>query len=129
MRVQTKGQLNVNSDNPFEVNYGTVKSEDPNEWYIEWDNGGSGWVNKNHPNLEPLDNTVKIYQPNWKLLRAQKQTLLNTIAFMTRRTGKLAIQTIDDYQGLVNLIDNIQDSAVAQGVATELEVFGKTIEE
>jgi hypothetical protein len=52
---------------------------------------------------------------DWKLLRKQKALLLR-------------ITCDDDYQlldGLVNMIDDIQDRAVTNGDATELEVFGR----
>ena len=76
---------------------------------------------------------IQIEQPDWKLLREQKQTLLKQIEFINNHLGGLlkvtGKPTMELFEGLVNLIDNIQDSAVAQGVATELEVFGKTIEQ
>jgi hypothetical protein len=55
--------------------------------------------------------TIQILQPDWHLLRQQKEWLL------VKDTSPWA-------EGLTGLIDHIQDAAVSQGVATELEVFG-----
>ena len=55
---------------------------------------------------------------DWKLLREQKELLLRI--------------SCDDYQlldGLINMIDDIQDRAVANGDATEVEVFGPSDDE
>ena len=52
---------------------------------------------------------------DWELLRRQKQLLLD--ALDAQSIGSMA-------NGLVILIDNIQDAAVAEGIATEVEVFG-----
>ena len=52
---------------------------------------------------------------DWKLLREQKALLLR-------------ITCDDDYavlDGVIHMIDDIQDRAVANGDATELEVFGR----
>jgi hypothetical protein len=53
---------------------------------------------------------------DWKLLRKQKEMLMR-------------ITCDDDYavlEGVIHMIDDIQDRAVANGDATEAEVFGKT---
>ena len=52
---------------------------------------------------------------NWSLLREQKQWLLD--------------QESEHADGLVHLIDAIQDQAVDNGDASELEVFGVNSEE
>jgi hypothetical protein len=52
---------------------------------------------------------------DWALLRQQK-------AWLLRHTG------VDAAEGLVNLIDRIQDTALADGVASEIEIFGKEFE-
>ncbi len=59
---------------------------------------------------------------NWKLLRKQKTTLLDTIAFFEGLELHKEAARLD---GVVNLIDSIQDSAVDHGQATSREVFGK----
>jgi hypothetical protein len=48
---------------------------------------------------------------NWKLLREQKTFLWNTES--------------EEALGIVHLIDAIQDAAVVDGIATQLEVFGE----
>jgi len=52
---------------------------------------------------------------DWELLRQQKQLLLDALD-----ANKIGFDTY----GLVTLIDNIQDAAVAEGIATESQVFG-----
>ena len=46
---------------------------------------------------------------NWSDLRNQKERLLTT----------------NEHGGILHLIDAIQDAAVSDGFATEIEVFGK----
>lgn len=53
---------------------------------------------------------------NWGLLRLQKDYFLNEAA-----NNKEADEI---YNGIVSLIDHLQDAAVLDGVATEDEVFG-----
>lgn len=60
---------------------------------------------------------------DWKELRKQKETLLNVIGDLTH-TGKGEI--VSDLDGILHLIDHIQDSAVTSGIWTEEEIFGKT---
>ena len=55
---------------------------------------------------------------DWALLRQQKAWLL----------GLVAEAPMPEPQGLVNLIDYIQDTALANGVASEIEIFGKEFE-
>ena len=57
---------------------------------------------------------------DWKLLREQKACLYHL-------TGS---SRLSDYEklaltGLLQLLDNLQDEAVNEGTATELEVFGE----
>lgn len=54
---------------------------------------------------------------DWKLLRAQKAELLAQVM-----QGKQMSMGAAD--GLLHLLDAIQDEAVAEEEATELEVFG-----
>lgn len=61
--------------------------------------------------------TVTIENVDWKLLRRQKQTVLDALA----RPG--ITKDDPDLDGLVNFLDHIQDQAVAAGVP-EKEVFG-----
>lgn len=56
---------------------------------------------------------------DWKLLREQKTTLL-----VLAHGGKTTLQEAEHLDGVVNLIDRIQDDALDSGEATELEVFG-----
>lgn len=52
-----------------------------------------------------------INAPDWELLRQQKQALLNA-------------EESEEFNGLINLIDNIQDNAVESGIWKEGEIFG-----
>lgn len=58
-----------------------------------------------------------IEQVDWKLLRDQKLYCLNE--------WNNNPEACDIYSGLVNMIDAIQDAAIADGLATETEVFGE----
>ena len=51
---------------------------------------------------------------DWKLLREQKQALVNVTYNLD----------VPDLEGLVSWIDAIQDAAVKEGFATNEEVFG-----
>lgn len=55
---------------------------------------------------------------NWKLLREQKEYCANEAA------NNEDVSEI--YEGVLNLLDHLQDAAVLDGVATEEEVFGKS---
>lgn len=57
---------------------------------------------------------------NWPMLAKQKETLLQVIS----TTNPTDASTLD---GLVNLLDAMQDDAVISGVATEFEVFGEAL--
>lgn len=61
-----------------------------------------------------------LMKPDWKLLREQKLCVL-ALAESARTTEHEA----ELLMGLVNMIDWIQDDAVATEEATELEVFGE----
>lgn len=54
---------------------------------------------------------------NWPLLRKQKETVLH----LARSDIKLANHMYD----IAHLLDALQDAAVADGLATEDEVFGQ----
>lgn len=58
---------------------------------------------------------------DWKLLREQKITLLNVIGEITH-TGQP--ERVEHLDGIINLIDSIQDEAVETGKVSEAEVFG-----
>lgn len=55
---------------------------------------------------------------DWKLLRNQKLTILNLIDNSDK------VPVVEDLEGVINLINHIQDQAVEYGMATEQEVFG-----
>lgn len=57
---------------------------------------------------------------NWALLREQKEYCVNEAA---NAPDVAAI-----YDGIISLIDHLQDAAVLDGIATEDEVFGATEE-
>jgi hypothetical protein len=52
---------------------------------------------------------------NWTLLRKQKAWLL-------------AQPECPEAQGLISLLDHLQDTAVDEGAATEAEVFGPMVD-
>lgn len=56
---------------------------------------------------------------DWKLLREQKTLLLVLV-----QGGRTSVEEAQLLDGVVNLIDAIQDAALDSGEATELEVFG-----
>lgn len=64
-------------------------------------------------------NTIPLLQQriDWALLREQKFFLLDLTDEVDGKERELL-------EGVVSLIDAIQDAAVDEGIATELEVFG-----
>lgn len=65
--------------------------------------------------MSNLSNTLA--KIDWKLLREQKDYLINEADNWNDSAPNV-------YDGVVNLIDAIQDNAIADGLATEREVFG-----
>ena len=61
---------------------------------------------------------------DWKMLRKQKLDLLNVIVI--RDIGGKQLESL---QGILHLLDALQDEAVEQGEASEEEVFGKATDE
>jgi len=59
---------------------------------------------------------------DWELLKKQKNTLLNTINKLEHHNSK-----VDDLEGILNLIDSIQDLAVDYYEIPEEKVFGKNL--
>lgn len=55
---------------------------------------------------------------NWKLLREQKRYCMDQILGNPFSTGTV-------HEGIVHLLAEIQNAAVADGLATEDEVFGE----
>jgi hypothetical protein len=67
-------------------------------------------------------NTVKrIYYP---LLRHQKTTLLE-LSKAGESSDFFTREDHDALNGIINLIDRLQDAVVEDGIKTEKEVFGK----
>jgi hypothetical protein len=60
---------------------------------------------------------IDLYRVDWGLLREQKLTLVNL-----RENGRYGRQMGQDLQGILHLLDNIQDQAAL--VLGELAVFG-----
>lgn len=56
---------------------------------------------------------------NWEMLRAQKEILLG----MAMRVDHPPYETLA-LDGIINLLDAIQDEAVDSGIADEVTVFG-----
>lgn len=49
---------------------------------------------------------------DWKLLKKQKKTLIEEIDSMEKRNAKYFEETINDFNGILTLIDSLQDAAV-----------------
>ena len=64
------------------------------------------------------DLLLQNFIPDWELLRNQKDTLLD----MT--INEQDIEKLENIEGIIALINFIQDNAVESGIWTELEVFG-----
>ena len=58
---------------------------------------------------------------DYPLLKKQKEGLLDHI---TRNRGSIMSDKIALFDGLICLIDEIQDAVVEDGIKTEKEVFG-----
>lgn len=65
---------------------------------------------------------LKDFNPDWGLLKDQKETLINVM-----ENGDSIIE--DKLEGILNFIDYIQDQAVESELWTESEVFGKSKED
>jgi hypothetical protein len=61
---------------------------------------------------------------DWELLREQKHQLI-ALAFSDTAT----IKETEALEGVINLLDTIQDEAVSSGLADEETVFGKKTDE
>ena len=73
---------------------------------------------------------MKMQNIDWELLKSQKDDLIRLInktekELKVRSTGYILVdhEDLDSLNGILNLIDSIQDSAVASGNASESEVF------
>lgn len=69
---------------------------------------------------------------DFKLLRKQKNELLETLTFLEDNVqydddedAKVMRSRIDSLEGILNMIDAIQDAVVKDGIKTERQVFGK----
>lgn len=58
---------------------------------------------------------------DWALLREQKESLWDMVVGQPKRS----VQERETLEGVIGLIDHLQDSAVQEGRATEAEVFGQ----
>lgn len=68
--------------------------------------------------MRPQNFLLENFNPDWELLRSQKETLMNVM-----EDGDSIVE--DELTGILNLIDYIQDQAIKSGIWTETEVFGK----
>jgi hypothetical protein len=59
----------------------------------------------------------------WELLRKQKQVLIRLTY-----DGKNTFEERETIIGIVNLLDEFQDTAVEEGYATVMEVFGDDVQ-
>lgn len=64
---------------------------------------------------------IAVKDINWRLLRLQKLAILESIWRQELNNTRL----VNALEGMISLIDAIQDAAVDDGIATELEVFGR----
>ena len=65
---------------------------------------------------------------DWTDLRKQKKTLLEVIDDMEKKNAEYYMDTIDDLEGIINLLDNLQDAAVDDYGLEEVLVFGESTE-
>lgn len=70
--------------------------------------------------IKPKNISMRYTKIDWLLLRKQKETLVNLI-----HHSDLALFEKEHLDGLIYLLDQLQDSAVEDGGLTEMEVFGK----
>lgn len=69
-------------------------------------------------------NSVEIGRIDFKELREQKQILIRMIQDWGEADDANQRKDSEKVEGLLSLLDKIQDEAVDKGIATELEVFG-----
>jgi vesicle coat complex subunit len=62
-----------------------------------------------------------LFHMNWALLREQKEYCMN------EAENKKDVAHI--YDGVFRLLENLQDAAILDGIATEAEVFGSSPDE
>jgi hypothetical protein len=60
---------------------------------------------------------------DWSLLRSQKTTLLENIQEMEKKNAEYYKESIDAFEGLLALIDAIQDYAVDEIGMPEMSIF------
>lgn len=61
---------------------------------------------------------------NWEMLRDQKVWLLNLWNEMRKNPNAWTDTDREMLDGIINMIDGVQDYAIDNGNATEYEVFG-----
>lgn len=64
---------------------------------------------------------------NFNLLRHQKLALLKCTDPKTGSLVKNVLLYAGDLDGIINMIDSIQDAVVEDGIKTEAEVFGEEV--
>ena len=62
---------------------------------------------------------------DFKLLREQKLSLLELITGFEKMGTAKSKKTAAHLEGILNMIDAIQDAVVKDGIKTERQVFGK----
>ena len=78
--------------------------------------------------MDGLDNIGRIVVDlNFELLRKQKLELLECLDSNTDPLTKNVILSAGNLEGLVLMIDAIQDGVVHNGIKTEAEVFGEEV--
>ena len=61
---------------------------------------------------------------DFELLRQQKLDVLNHIRFLNGSLSDEYVQTVGSLDGIIHLIDAIQDAVVEDGIKTDVDVFG-----
>jgi hypothetical protein len=59
---------------------------------------------------------------NFELLRKQKEEL---VAYTHYNRTSMSVKRVSAIDGIINMIDSIQDAVVEDGIKTEAEVFGE----
>lgn len=66
------------------------------------------------------------FQLDFKLLKQQKKTLIHLIADLDNKKKPASLKQTEDLEGILGLINSIQDYVVDNGLLTEKGVFNTT---
>jgi hypothetical protein len=85
---------------------------------LRWDAAFPGDVKAGDRADSPTQKSI-----DWVLLRSQKQSLVAMASDASKPASEIEV-----FDGVIALLDHIQDDAVAKGLATEQEVFGVSLD-